>query len=849
MSNAATMPATAATSPADWLKKYLPAAGRHDELKDARGAIRPVWRKLAETLAAASAEELAQDSEQVHRLIQENGITYNVYGEAGNTTRPWGMDVVPMLLEHAEWEKIETALSQRARLFNLILRDLYGAQTLLEQRIIPPALVLGNPAFLRPCHGYTPPNGMFVPIYGADLGRAPTGQWWVLAERLDAPSGTGYSLENRALTARVLPNWLRDNSVARLAPFIQTLRDCLAGLAPQRPDPPRMALLTPGPANETYFEHSYLARNLGFPLVEGGDLLVRGQRVCLKTLMGLRPVDLILRRVDSDYCDSLELRRDSLLGVPGLLQAVRAGNLAMANALGAGLLEAPGISPFLPALCRHLLGEELKMPSVATWWCGQPRELDYVLEHLESLILLPALSTSTREAVVGPRLDQAQREQWRDRLRAEPEAWCAREWVALATTPVYEHGKLTPRIFQLRTLVAARGEDYHALPGGLTRIPAEDDDLTVSMQRGGRSKDTWVLLPPGRPPVAEVAAPAPPVVKLRRPAPDLPSRVADNLYWMGRYVERTDGQTRVLRLLAGALAGEGAAADPDLLRPFFETLLLQDASYLLAPGQQPALDLAAAERSLRAMLWDTAQPNSLANNIARIEHMAYRVKEYLPADMWSLLGRLGRKRRTPAETAAFLRVAFAELRDAIVQLAAINGFMTENMIHGYGWRFLDLGRRLERGLNMADMLGRVLSRPGVPSAALLNELLVSSECLPMYRRRYLANLNLVAVLDMLACDDSNPRGLAYQLQCVRQHVEEFPREPGSDPASRPVERLAHALTAQAELLDAHHLAQTNEAGARPALREFLHTVIRDLSALSDALGQAYFAHSQPEAKS
>ncbi len=846
MSMSATMSSAAADHPLNGLGGYLSSVGRHDEFKDAQGNIRPGWQKLAATLGNLPPGELARRSEQLRRLIEENGITYNVYSDTGGGARPWTMDLLPMLLEYAEWVKLEAALGQRARLINLILQDLYGPQRLLEQKVLPPALVLGNPAFLRPCHGYTPPDGQFVPVYCADLGRAQNGQWWVLAERLDAPSGIGYALENRALTMRVFPDWLRDNRVARLSGFSQTLRESIAHLAANQTESPHMAFWTPGPANETYFEHSFLARNLGFSLVEGGDLMARGQKVFLKTLSGLRPVDLLFRRVDSAFCDPLELRSDSLLGVPGLLQAVRGGGVTMANALGAGLLEAPGLSPFFPALCRHLLGEELKMPSVAMWWCGQPRELAYVVEHLEELILQPAFSLSPRDLVAGPRLSKDELAYWRTRLRAEPEAWCAHEWVSLATTPVYENGNVVPRLFQMRSLVVAHGGGYHALPGGLTRIPTEDDDFTVSMQSGGRSKDTWVLLPPELPTAVDISLAQNPPIKLRRPAPDLPSRVADNLFWLGRYLERTENQAHLLRLLAGALAEEGAATDPEAIRPFFETLRLADSTYLLVPGKPTALNLAAAEQDLHELLWDASQPNSLAANIARMERTAYRVKERLPGDVWNLLGRLRQNKEAPHDPTAFLPQAFAQLQDALAQLAAVSGFLTDSMIRGYGWRFLDLGRRIERGLNVGDLLRRTLGRTGVPPPALLHNLLVGCECLLIYRRRYLTNLQAVPVLDLLTCDENNPHGLAFQLQRIQHHIADLPREPGREPTARPVERLALALSTKVGLADAYTLAQDDGFGGHKILTQFLDDMTRELTALSDALGLEYFAHGGRE---
>jgi uncharacterized circularly permuted ATP-grasp superfamily protein/uncharacterized alpha-E superfamily protein len=830
--------------PKDWLADYAPLPNRHDEGKTPAGKLRPAWGKLAETLAAQPEGELTRRSEELRRLIQENGITYNVYDEPGSTARPWGMDLLPMLLEWAEWEKIATALAQRAHLLNLVLQDLYGPQTLIERRVLPASLVLGNPAFLRPCHGYLPPEGVFLPVYAADLARAPDGQWWVLSDRLDAPSGIGYTLENRSLASRVWSDALRDNRVARLTGFIQTLRELFERLAAGRSENPRVVLLTPGPANETYFEHSFLARNLGFSLVEGGDLAARGQHVYLKTLAGLQAVDLILRRVDADFCDPLELRHDSVLGVAGLVQAVRAGQVALANALGAGLMESAGLSPFLPTLCRQLLGEEMKMPSVATWWCGQPRELAYVLEHLESLILQPACAPAAQPGLAGPRMSAAEREHWRKRLRAEPGAWCAREWVAQATTPVWENSRLEPRSFHLRALLVAKGTEYHAMPGGLARVPAEADDWSVSMQRGGRSKDTWVLLPPGQPVAADLGGTGAAAIKLHRQTNDLPSRVGDNLYWLGRYLERAEAEARTLRLLAGVLAEEGVATDPWAVRPFFESVMLGNAGRLFASSEPPTLDLAAAENELRALWRDPARANSLAANAARLEKAAYRVKERLSTDAWSLLGRLRRLRRPPPPGAAMLDEALGELGQIITWLAGISGLMMENMTRGYGWRFLDLGRRIERGLAVTQLLNRALAGAAPASLELLQNLLVCCDSLLTYRRRYMTNLQVLPVLDLLALDESNPRGLAFQLNLVREHVEALPRAADEQLPARPPERLALALASQAHVVDAATLAKENEAGARPALAEFLGGITRELTGLSDALGLVYFAHGQ-----
>jgi uncharacterized alpha-E superfamily protein len=558
-------------------------------------------------------------------------------------------------------------------------------------------------------------------------------------------------------------------------------------------------------------------------------------------------VDLILRRVDADFCDPLELRNESLLGVPGLVQAARTGQVVLVNSLGAGLLESPSLSPFFPALCRHLLHEELKLPAVAGWWCGQRRELNFVLENLETLILQPAHSLDPRARVFGPRLDAAEREQWRERLRAEPAAWCARERLALATTPVLAAGRLAPHPFQLRAFLVSSGGECHLMPGGLTRIPADANDLSVSMQQGGSSKDTWVLPPAESPVPADLTPAATAAVspRLRRQTVDMPSRVADNLFWLGRYLERAESQARVLRLLVAVLTEEGAAAAPAAVLPFFHHLAFNATPRLLASTTPPALDLAAAERHLRSLLWEEVSEHSLLANTNRLETAAYRVKERLSSDAWQLLGRLRRLRRAPAAAPVFDGGAYGDLNDVIAVLAAVSGLIMENMTRGHGWIFLDLGRRLERGLQLAHLLHQALV-PFSPPADLLQNLLVCGDSQLTYRRRYLTHLQPVLVLDLLACDESNPRSLAFQLRAVREHVAELPRSAGDDLPRAP-ERLALSLYCQIRLAEIGPLSQEDATGARPTLGTFLGSLARDLAALSLAVEQLYFSHGESPA--
>jgi uncharacterized circularly permuted ATP-grasp superfamily protein len=407
--------------------------------------LRPHCEGFVRSLEALGRHEFTSRWEGTRRSIRENGVTYNIYGDPQGMDRPWELDMVPLLISPADWTRLETALLQRTRLLNLILADVYGPQTLIAAGLLPPSLVLSNPAFLRPCHGIRVPHGIHLHLHAVDLARSPDGQWWALADRTQAPSGAGYALENRIVLLRSLPETFRDCQIHKLASFFRAQRDTLMALAPQPHDQPRVVLLTPGPYNETYFEHAYLARYLGFTLVEGGDLTVRARRVFIKTLEGLQPVDVIFRRLDDSFCDPLELRGDSSLGVAGLVEAARSGNVTIANALGSGVIETAAIMPFLPKLCRHLLDEELMLPSVATWWGGHPEQLQHMLEHLDELVVKRAFPTEAREPAFGKKLGERERSLLAAELGERPDHFVAQEQVALSAAPVWHRNRMEPQ--------------------------------------------------------------------------------------------------------------------------------------------------------------------------------------------------------------------------------------------------------------------------------------------------------------------------------------------------------------------------------------------------------------------
>jgi uncharacterized circularly permuted ATP-grasp superfamily protein/uncharacterized alpha-E superfamily protein len=763
---------------ADLLQTLLPDGSGYNELASDGVTPRPHWSSFIDSIQALGSDELAHRWVQAERRIRENGVTYNIYTDPQGANRPLAIDPIPLLISPEEWRFIEAGIIQRAHLLNLLLEDIYGPRALIAKGDIPAALLFANPAFLRPLNGIKVPKHSYLHLLGVDLARSPDGRWWVLADRTQSPSGTGYALENRTIVSDVLPDAFRTSNVRRLASFFRTQREVLLSLAHSKH--PRAVLLTPGPFNETYFEHSYLARYLGFTLVEGADLTVRNRRVFLKTVEGLQPVDVILRRVDDSFCDPLDLRGDSFLGVAGLVDALSAGNVVVANALGSGVIETAAIMPFLPGLSRKLLGEPLKLPSVATWWCGQEYALDWVLDHLDEVVVKPAFPLRGMEPIFGSDLAIAEKQKIGDRLRAHPFEYVAQEQVSLSTAPVWDHGRLYSRSLVLRTYVLNTGSGWIAMPGGLVRVAGADGQV-VSMQRGGRSKDAWVLWDE---PVDtfSMLRPRNQPIKLRHSPGDLPSRAADHLFWLGRYAERAECIARLLRCLITRVR---RSSGPELAC-LFRLHGCFDPSHSTLPKDRPPTsgDL---EGELISLMSNIERPGSLASTLAEVQRVGGNVRERLSAEMSRLIVALGEASQTEKHT-LFVEYS-AVLGGCLELLSAFSGMERENITRGPGWLFLSLGRRLERAMFSVRQLRELSEGIDDKSWPVLEYLLEVSDSSMTYRSRYFTTLQPLAVLDVLMADEANPRALNFQIAHLRDLYSKLPRFSPDD-----LNAIEHALT-------------------------------------------------------
>ena len=762
---------------ADLLQIPLSDRSVYNELAPDGVTPRPHWAHFIESLQSIGAEELARRWERAERRIRENGVTYNIYGDPKGANRPLAIDPIPLLIAPEEWRFIEAGIIQRAHLLSLILQDIYSSRRLVSNGDLPAALLFANPAFLRPMVGIAAPKCSYLHLLAVDLARSPDGTWWVLADRTQSPSGSGYALENRTIISDVLPDAFHTANVRRLASFFRSQREMLLGLAPV--DQPRVVLLTPGPFNETYFEHSYLARYLGLTLVEGADLTVRERQLYLKTVEGLQKVDVVLRRVDDSFCDPLELRGDSLLGVAGLVDAIRAGNVVVANALGSGVIETAAIMPFLPGLSRKLLGEPLKLPSVATWWCGQDYARDWVLEHLDQVVVKPAFPLRGMEPIFGADLAKAERQKIGDRVRSRPYDYVAQEHVPLSTAPVWDRGHVYSRSLVLRTYVLNTDSGWMAMPGGLVRVAGADGPV-VSMQRGGRSKDAWVLWDAAVDKFS-MLRPRDQPVQLQRTFPDLPSRAADNLFWLGRYAERAEGIARLLRCLMTRVRRANAAE----LACLFRLHGCFDSQHSILPEDRPptARDL---EDELLSMMSDAKRPDSLASILEEVQRVGGNLRERLSVDMSRLVVELAKSAHTE-EYMLFVDYS-AVLSGCLELLSAFSGMERENITRGPGWIFMSLGRRLERAMYSVRQLRELAGLMDQDSWPILEYLLEVADSSMTYRSRYFTTLQPLAVLDVLLADETNPRALNFQMAHLRDLYQKLPRH-----SPQNLEVILHAL--------------------------------------------------------
>ncbi|MGO9876357.1 MAG: circularly permuted type 2 ATP-grasp protein [Acidimicrobiia bacterium] len=851
----------------DLLSSYRPVPGVYDEMLSADGVMREHWAHAARVIDDLGLDELLERRSKARRLLDDDGVTYNIYRDDSLASTsmpayaaPWGLDPVPVLLASEEWAAIELGVIQRAELLNLVLTDLYGPRQLLRRGLIPAELILGHPGFLRQCDQIRVPGSQQLITTAVDLARDSGGRCTVLADQTQAPSGAGYALENRVVVSRVFPSLYRDSRVHRLAPFFRTLRSSLEDVAPRGTDEPRIVLLSPGPWSETAFEHAYLASYLGYPLVEGTDLTVRDGHVWLRSLGRLERVDVILRRTDAWFCDPLELRPDSKLGVPGLVDAARVGGVSVVNTLGSGVLENPGLAPYLPKLAEHLLGEQLLLPSVPTWWCGDEDGRRHVLAHLDDLVIKPISRGLGPTSVFPWELAREGRDDLRRRIESYPAGWVGQEPLDLASAPTLTANGLEARRTVLRAFAVARNDSYSAMPGGLTRVagsdgsaghgPAARAGVRVSNQAGAISKDTWVLAAEPEKLSGFWLATGPAVAAVD-PEASMSSRAAENLFWLGRYAERAETMARLVRAAHDRRDFQRQPSNPagtECLEVLLGAITRVSSTYPGFVGDGGAARVAAPGAELFALVVDDERRGTLAHAVKHLLSAARAVRDQLSTDTWLVVASLDREiRDLRTSDPEHPMIAQHTLGRIMQSLLALSGLAGESMVRDPGWRFMDAGRRIERALQLAALLRTTVTaeRSTATDSLLVESVLIAVESIITYRRRYRSHAQLQTLLDLLVFDGDNPRSVAYQLDQLAVDVRLIPRL-DRGPRLSEAQRLVLETSTALGLAESAQLARTQGDGIRSDLDEFLTNILELLSRTADAIDRDHFVHQLPQ---
>ena len=827
----------------------------NDELFTTAEKIKPCWDILLTKFGSLGDGGLATRQKEIDWLLAENGVTYNVYNDPKGLHRPWNLNVVPYILTHEEWRKVSAGIEQRATLLDLILKDIYGAGTLVKKGILPYEIIYGHSRFLRQCTSIEYTTKRFLSIYAADVARGSDGRLWIVNDRTEAPSGMGYSLENRATSKRILPAIHSEMNVTRLGGFFKKFNQMLLAAAPRNKEQPTIVVLTPGSHNETYFEHAYLASFFGYRLVQGNDLVVRNGFLWMKSLKGLKQVDVVLRRVDGAFVDPLELREDSYLGVAGLLEVVRRKNVAIVNPIGSGVMENPGIIPFMPAIAKHFLNEELLLPQIASWWCGQEKERKYVLEYLSKLVIKRIDKTNRESIQFGEFLSTKELDHLKMEINASPYKFVAQERINFSTAPNFNKNVFEPRNVVTRTFCIASDSGYDVMPGGLVRVAPSMETIRVSNQRGGISKDFWIL---NEKPIKDI-----PIVESRQTATiisgldDLPSMTAENLFWAGRYVGRTLVCARYIRTVMRQMLldyDKKTQVDSIKLKLLFKTVTHLTGTY---PGfsDEKGADAKAMEDPMKEMLsvlFDKQRAGSLSHTLEMFTNAYYTIRNLWSSDMWRVFDTIQKIWRTIEESEdKSIQKIIKALNQLITRLIAFMGLIEESIMVQQGLLLYFIGLQLEQSAMTITKCQSLLSIKYEEHTEyeLLEYLLTSHESLNIYRYSYRARIQIENVIDLLLLNVAYPRSLAFMVSRLQKDINRLPHSKDNNHLTA-YQKFVFEAYSKLRLAEAKNLTKT------PSLKDTRrNTLIELLEVLSDLLHQTsravtstYFNHTDKQSQ-
>lgn len=831
----------------DLLRGYGKDERPADEIWANQRQALPNWEHLLSQIQQLGPEELNNRRLEIERVLADNGVSYNFFENEAARTRNWQLDPIPFIIAPEVWTSIQEGIRQRVQLMNLIFKDLYGPRKLLQAGILPADLIFSDPQFLRACDQIKFPGEQALLQYAADISRSPDGQLWVIGDRTQAPSGMAYTLENRVAMARALPEFFAKARVKKLVPYYQLWRNCLKGAA-QNVAEPLVAILTPGPYSATYFEHTFMAALQGFELVQGQDLMVKDGFLWMKTLSGLEKIDVLIRHVDDRYCDPLTLKPDSQLGVAGLLEVIRKGNVRLANPLGSGILENPGLMAFMPAICKYFLDEPLKLPNIASWWCGQESERAYVLEHMDQLVIKDLYRLDGKRTLFGWKLSKAEQQQYAEKIKRYPFRFVGQEQAIFSTSPSWNASFLEPRRTVFRCFATSGGSNYHIMPGGLTRSAPEAGNSHVSNRSGGMGKDTWVISSKKEQPIRFKMDRALPGGNYK-PLADLPSRTGEQLFWMGRYLSRVKYTARLLRIILRRQSEIQNFEDP--LDETTYSVLLQGLTHITMTypgfvGEKGKGNLAKPEQELEDLLKNKNRSGSLAFSITGLKNSGVALRNRWSPDTWRMLDQLTQHwEKWCLENTKEQRTARSQLDKLLIHCAALQGFVLESLSVEEGRPLLDIGVQLEKAMLQAALMRSFLGtkKELEVEQELMEAILITSESLSSYRHRYRGELRLEGLLSLVLLDDSYPQALNYSVNRTRENLAILPSTLNKQ-SLRTDEKHLLKVHSALQLSEVAHLLQTEgDTHLRKELDLLLGQTYTNLSEAASTIHFTFFSHS------
>lgn len=829
-------------------QNYFSKENNYDEALKSDMSVNPNWKTLLSNISEMDINTLTVKQDEIDWLMDENGVTYNVYNDPQGMQRTWDLNIIPFLINKDEWRSIEKGIKQRAELLNLILKDIYGKRELIKKGIIPPEVIFAHRGFLRQCDQIQYKTAKNILIYSSDLARGPDGRMWVVNDRTQAPSGMGYALENRYSMNRVLPDLFKDINVKQPSGFFYDFNQMLIEAAPQNKENPSIVILTPGPLNETYFEHAYMSSFLGYPLVNGNDLVVRNGKVYLKTLKELKQVDVIYRRVDDVFMDPLELREDSYLGVTGLLDVVRNENVAIVNPIGSGVLENSGLIPFMNAICNHFFNEDLILPQIASWWCGQEKEREFVFKNIKNLVV-KRIDRSNRESLFFCEfLDAKALEQLKQDISANPYRYVAQEKITFSTSPDFVNGHLEARKVMCRTFAISKKQGYKVMPGGLVRVAPERENLFVSNQRGGMSKDLWVLSDDIQSSIKHYAWDNTCKISISD-INDLPSNTAENLFWSGRYLGRALVTARYIRMVLNKMSNEQYNATNSHSESL--TYLLQSLTNITSTfpgfvGEHSAVLLENPLPEIISLIFDKQRMGSLAQTLTSFNNSYYSLRNLWSKDMWRVFDTIKKLWRKFEQADEYSIPALTKLLDrTITRLIAFMGLIEESILVQQGLLLYFIGLQTEQAMMQISKFRSlmVFNYDERLQYDILESLLTSDESLNIYRYSYRSYLSLENVINLTLLDKEYPKSLTYRLKRIQKDVDRLPHSELIGFYTECQKLIATANNKIASLNISDLITLNEDETLREKLDEELTALSDLLHETSLAISSTYFNHS------